>query len=146
MTLRGALVVLLLLGTTGCASARPPASPGNPNLTCELREDTTYVDSLKKLPPAVMAALTMSAGAMADRGEFFNAGDVVTKPAPFNRFIRAGSLGRYWFVWYEHGGIAYWHQIVIFVLDREGKVRILNNRRATKSNLCAETDDLLGID
>lgn len=81
---------------------------------------------------------------MADRGAFFNAGDVVSKPAPFNRFIRGGASGGYWFVWYEHGGIAYWHQIAIFRLDAPDAPLTVVDQRVTDRDLCAETDRLLG--
>jgi hypothetical protein len=132
-----------LLGGAGCASATPPADP---NLTCSLAKPALYANSLEDLPEAVRAALLKSSGAMADRGEFFNAGDAISRPGPFNRFIRGGGVGRSWFAWYEHGGIAYWHQIVIFTVDPKAEVHIVANQRATQPNLCAETDRLLGSD
>ena len=81
---------------------------------------------------------------MADRGEPFNATDVVDKPAPFSRFIRGGAAGGYWFVWYEHGGIAYWRQIVIFARDPSGRLHVTYDRPATAEDLCAQTERLLG--
>ena len=139
---RGVLAGLLVLVLTACASAKD-AAPADPNLTCTLRHGGTRVESLKGLPPAIRSALFKLAGEMADRGEFFNAGDVVEKPAPFNRFIRGGAIGGYWFVWYEHGGIAYWHQISIFALDPNGRVHVVANQTATQRDLCAVTDGLL---
>lgn len=138
----GALAGLLVLGLTACASAKD-AAPADPNLSCLLHQPATYIDSLKQLPAAIRAELLKTAGAMADRGEFFNAGDVVEKPAPFNRFIRGGGAGGYWFVWYEHGGIAYWHQIAIFALDPNGRAHVIANQTATQRDLCAATDGLL---
>jgi len=140
--LRGALAALLLLGA-GCASAGPRdgLAPSNPDLTCSFGMPAARMDSLKALPPELRQALQATAGGMADRGEFFNAGDVVSKPAPFNRFIRAGAIGEYWFVWYEHGGFAYWKQIVVF--GREYALHIVANQRATTRDLCAETERLI---
>lgn len=142
MSLCAVLAVLLLAGAAGCASAKPPASPPDPNLTCRLKDHpASYVNSLKRLPPAIRAALTASAGAIADRGEFFNAGDVVTKPAPFNRFIRGGDSDGRWFVWYEHGGIAYWHQVVVFAANPRPVPWF--NGPSTNADLCAMTDAIL---
>ena len=143
MIARSALAALLLLGAAGCASAGPrdgPAPP-NPNLTCALRHGGSRVDSLTALPAPVRAALKQLTGAMADRGEFFNAGDFVTKPGPFKRFIRGGRVGGHWFVWYEQGGIAYWHQVVVFATDL--KAAPLFNGRSTMADLCAMTDGVL---
>ena len=140
MMTRVALTALLLLGASGCASAKP----ADPNLTCRLRHPARYVDSLKQLPTAIQIALKKTAGPMADRGEDFNATDVVTKPAPFNRFIRGGQSGGRWFVWYEHGGIAYWRQIVIFALDPNGRGHVLAEQHAAQGDPCPATDQLMG--
>ncbi len=86
------------------------------------------VDSLKALPAAVRAAV----GPMADRGEDFNPTDVIIKPAPGRRFIRAGETGGRWFVWYEQGGIAYWKQILI--LDG-GKVAVQSRSNGGRQSL-----------
>lgn len=137
---RGVLAGLLMLGLTACASAKD-AAPPDPNLSCTLRHGGARVDSLKRLPQPVRAALKKLAGDMADRGEFFNAGDVVSKPAPFNRFIRGGIADGHWYVWYEHGGIAYWHHVVIFAADPYATP--LFNGRSTIADLCAMTDGML---
>lgn len=138
---RGALVAVLAACLSGCASAAPV--PPDPNLTCRFSGLDASVDSLRQLPPAIAAELKATAGAMADRGEFFNAGDVVSRPGPFNRFIRGGAAGGYWFVWYEHGGIAYWHQIVVLTLDPNGGAHVLASQRAAAGDLCAATERLL---
>jgi len=142
----------MALLTVACTSAgarphhrplpEPTANP-SPDPVCTFAHPTKTVDSLKRLPGPIRRALLKSAGAMADRGEFFNAGDVVMKPAPFNRFIRGGEIGEKWFAWYEHGGFAYWTQIVIFGSDPSGTPHILANERSTDGNLCAATDALL---
>ncbi len=76
------------------AAAESPSSAD-----CTLKHPSKDVLSLKALPPSVRDALTKLTGGMADRGEFFNAGDAVTTPGPFNRFIRAGQTQGGWYVW-----------------------------------------------
>lgn len=126
----------------GCADAKvPPLAPTSAN--CTLKHASRDVRSLKRLPSNIRAALTKLAGGMADRGQFFNAGDAVTTPAPFNRFIRAGETQGTWYVWYEHGGIAYWHQIVLFTIDPSGTVHAAANEISHNANLCEATDALL---
>ncbi len=122
-----ALAALALLG----------AAP-MPDANCRLRHSELRVYSLAKLPANIRQALIAIAGPMADRGQPFNATDVVTKRAPFNRFIRADAYSEYWSVWYEHGGIAYWKQIVI--LDQEIGLHLATQQRATSPDLCADTD------
>jgi hypothetical protein len=142
-----ALAVALSL-LAGCSNASPPKAVPRPpqapsSADCTLKHSSHDVDSLKKLPPNIRAALLKLAGGMADRGEFFNAGDAVTTPAPFNRFIRAGETQGTWYVWYEHGGIAYWHQIVLFMIDPSGTVHTGANEISHNTNLCTATDELL---
>jgi len=118
--------------------------PVNPDFTCTLSHRSTSMDSLKKLPGPIQKALHDRVGEMADRGEFFNAGDVVQHPAPFDRFIRGGEIGERWYVWYEHGGIAYWKQILIFGSDPSGTPRVIGEAHGVgQSGLCAQTDYLL---
>ena len=84
-------------------------------------------------------------GPIADRGEYFNAGDVVVKPAPFNRFIRGGTIGDYAFLWYEHGGIAYWKQIVILKAGKGGAPRVVAEAHGGGAEgMCSQTDVLVG--
>ena len=91
--------------------ARPAGAwvmPNDIDLICTLRHRTTSdLNSLKKLPDSVKAYVSGAIGRMADRDEAFNSTDVIEKPAPATRFIRAGRIGEYWFLWYERGGIAY---------------------------------------
>ena len=127
----------------GCAGAQPPAPP-NPDFTCTFSHSSKSVDSLKQLPGPIRQALHLRVGEMADRGEFYNNGDIVTKPAPFDRFIRGGEIGERWFVWYEHGGIAYWKQILLFGSDPSGTPHVIAEAHGTGSeSLCAQTDRLL---
>jgi hypothetical protein len=94
------------------------------------------------LPSPVRIYIKYKIGPMADRGAFFNAGDVVIKPGPFDRFIRGGRAGGHWFVWYEHGGFAYWKQIVILDVDAKGRAWLSAETRGS-TDLCADTDALL---
>lgn len=131
----------LALLTCGVANAATP--PADPNWTCVPRHPSTRVDSLKKIPLPIRITLRRIAGAMADRGEFFNDSDDVSRPAPFSRFIRGGEIGTRWFVWYEHGGRSYSRIVVLFGADGSGKTVVLIDRPAKTPDLCAMTDDLL---
>ena len=140
---RTALAASFLIGASGCASTRPPAPP-DPDFSCVLTHPSTSVGSLKQLPTPIRKALNDLVGEMADRGEFFNNGDVVTKPAPFARFIRGGQIGENWYVWHERGGIAYWLQITLFGSDPSGTAHVTAMAHiAQAGQLCTETDRLL---
>ena len=136
----GALLALLLTASAAAASEEP----SSPNFTCKLAHAATMYDSLKQLPPLLASALREKIGPMADRGEFFNATDVIIKPGPGRRFIRAGHVRDTWFVWYEQGGIAYFHAIVMFGSDGRGGLEVIREYQGSwNDNLCAETDRLL---
>ena len=90
-----------------CAGARATAANPDPDISCKFRHASKSVASLAKMPGPIRAFVSAKIGPMADRGQFFNATDVVERPAPFDRFIRGGTIGQHWFLWYEHGGIAY---------------------------------------
>jgi len=149
--MRGAPVLAFAAALTlraACSAATPSKPTPKPQQApssagCTLKHPSHDVLSLKGLPQNIRGALTKMAGGMADRGEFFNSGDAVTTPAPFNRFIRAGETQGKWYVWYEHGGIAYWHQIVVFAIDPAGTVHTEANTISHNTNLCEATDALL---
>jgi hypothetical protein len=134
----GALAFLLF----ACGTAAASEQPSSPNFTCKLSRPATMYDSLKQLPPILATALRAKIGPMADRGEFFNATDVIIKPGPGRRFIRAGQSGGAWFAWYEQGGIAYFQSIVLFT-GRDALEVAREYQGAWNDNLCAETDRLL---
>jgi hypothetical protein len=115
----------------------------NPDFTCKLRHKTTNIDSLRRYPPGIRAFLKKQYEPMADRGQPFNDTDVVTHPAPFARFIRGGKTGPYWFLWYEHGGIAYWKKVEVLEVSRGGKMGAVANAMVNTGSLCAATDHLL---
>jgi hypothetical protein len=144
MIVRAALAAASLvaaLTTAGCAGAKEPSAPPTPtSADCKLKHPSHDVTSLKDLPAPIRAALKAVAGDMADRGAFFNGGDVLIKPAPFKRFIRGGETGGRWYVWYEHGGIAYWHQVVVF---DAATARVVSDVHSNDANLCAMTDLLI---
>lgn len=141
---RIAVLALALALAAGCAAAKEPApQPAPAGADCVLKHASHDVLSLRQLPQSIRDALIKQAGEMADRGAFFNATDVVVKPAPFSRFIRAGHTQGTWYVWYEHGGIAYWRQVVLFVIDPAGHVHTSANQTAHGQDLCAMTDALL---
>jgi len=92
-------------------------TPGNSAYARRIvNEQFTLVDDLKKVDPDVRAAFhaKVQPEYIANHGERFNATDVVTEDLPARRFILAGSSGGLWFIWYEHGGIAYHHDLVVF--------------------------------
>jgi len=139
-----ALTALLLGGCGNAAPARPTPQPVPEGADCVLKHPSHDVLSLKQLPPNIRGALAkLSGGGMADRGEFFNATDVIMTPAPAQRFIRAGETQGKWFVWFEHGGIAYWRQVVLFAIDPSGTVHVEKNVTAHGAGLCDVTDALL---
>jgi len=140
MIARLAFVLGLALSSAACTTADATTTPANPDFTCSFAHKSRSVISLKRLPGVVKAYVHTTVRQIADRGQFFNAGDVVTRPAPFNRFIRGGTLGDGYFLWYEHGGFAYWKQIVLF--DRKGKV-IAEAHGGGQDGMCAQTDALL---
>jgi len=141
---RVAVLALALALAAGCAAAKEPApQPAPAGADCVLKHASHDVLSLRQLPASIRTALVKQAGEMADRGAFFNATDVVVKPAPFSRFIRAGYTQGTWYVWYEHGGIAYWRQVVLFMIDPAGHVHTSANQTAHGQDLCELTDALL---
>jgi hypothetical protein len=139
MMRRAAAGLLAAALAFGSAAANPSA---NPDFTCTLRHKTHDVESLKQLPASIRTLLRGQIGVMADRGEPFNATDVISQPAPANRFIRGGQVGARWFVWYEHGGIAYWKQILIFGSDPSGTPHVIA-RAIGRGDLCRQTDGLV---
>ena len=55
--------------------------------------------------------------------------------------IRAGHRGDVWFVWYEHGGIAYfWQAVVARVTSGGDDVTTLANAGTISDTLCTLTD------
>lgn len=148
MIARAATLALTATLFAGCTTADATPPSDNPDFSCTLRHPSKSVASLKKLPAPVRAYIKDKVGEIADRREFFNAGDAVTRPGPFNRFIRGGTISdsngtEHWFLWYEHGGFAYWRQIEIFKRDTVTGAAHLNAEQHGGRDLCADTDALL---
>ncbi|HEX4302698.1 MAG TPA: hypothetical protein VHZ78_07890 [Rhizomicrobium sp.] len=139
-----ALAGMLALGAASCASAKPPAA--DPNLRCTFTHPATSVHTLKALPVWLRGYIHDQIGPMADAGETFNATDVVSKPAPFNRFIRGGKIGAYWYIWFEHGGFASWRQIDVVAPPNAGGRATLadTTNRLDGPTMCTTTDRIVG--
>ena len=75
------------------------------------------IDSLRELPREVAAGLErhLHGAPVADRGESFRSGDVVTDPdPPVHRFLWAGTSPTGSVVVYEHGGLGLHYHLVLF--------------------------------
>jgi hypothetical protein len=85
----------------------------------------SLVDDLRKIDPEVLGVFhgKVKPSDIANRGEPFNPTDVVTPNWPMRRFVLAGSVPGMWFILYEHGGIAYYHNLVVF--SKNGHWRIV---------------------
>ena len=142
MTRRAALAVCALV----LLCARPAGAwvmPNDIDFICSIHHVTASdLNSLKKLPDSVKAYISSAIGPMADRGEFFNSTDVIAKPAPGARFIRAGRVGNYWFIWYERGGIAYSKHIVLLRMDLE-LTSVADRTYGSQDDPCPLTDALI---
>ena len=130
---------VLVTGLVGCAIAVAVAAPAAavPNTACTLSTPVQEVTGVTQLP----AALKNTLPPIADIGAPFNSTDAVNDPSlPFRRLIRAGHRGDDWFVWYEHGGLAYFWQAVVARVTAGSKPTVLANAGTTSDTLCAVTD------
>ncbi|KAA1250652.1 hypothetical protein F0Q45_08655 [Mycobacterium simiae] len=92
---------------------------------------------MTQLPPQLLRLLPP----IADIGAPFNKTDAATDPSlPFRRLIRAGFRGSDWFVWYEHGGIAYFWQAVLVRVVPGAETKTLANAGTVSDTLCTLTD------
>ena len=140
----GAAALIASALVFGAARAAPANASLQAAFTCKLSHPSKDVASLAKMPTPIRKFIAEHFGPMADRGEFFNSTDVIMKPGPANRFIRGGEIGERWYLWYEHGGIAYYRNIVLFSSDPSGTPHIIGEEQGLWiDNLCALTDALL---
>jgi hypothetical protein len=110
-----------------------------PNTACTLSTPVQEVTSVTQLPAALRNALPPIAAI----GAPFNSTDSVLDPSlPFRRLIRAGHQGDDWFLWYEHGGLAYYWQVVVARVDGD-RMSTLANAGTVTDMLCAVTDGAL---
>ena len=136
--MKSRLATIFMFALAGCATQ--PKALQNADETCVLRHSSGEIASINRLPVSLRKLVRTNFGEMADRGEYFNSGDVVVKPGPFNRYMRAGKIGERWYLWFEHGGIAYWREIVLLALDSSGTAHVIAEEHAQPGqNLCAMT-------
>ena len=129
---------VLVAGLVGVAAAIAMATPAAavPDTGCALTTPVQDVASVTQLPAALAAALPP----IADIGSPFNSTDSVHDPSlPFRRLIRAGHHGNDWFLWYEHGGVGYYWQVVVARVDGD-RVTTLADAGTVSDTLCAVTD------
>lgn len=128
-----------VVGIAGVSVAMVIAAPAGaaPDTNCQLVTPVTDVSSMTQLP----APLKTLIGPMADIGAPFNSTDDVDDPSlPFRRLIRGGHRDKDWFLWYEHGGITYFWQVVVAHVADDGTVSPLANAGTIGDTLCAITD------
>ena len=132
---------VLVAGLIGVAAATVMAAPAAavPDTGCTLRTPVQEVASVTQLPAALATALPP----IADVGAPFNSTDSVLDPSlPFRRLIRAGHRGDDWFLWYEHGGLVYYWQVVVARVDGD-RVTALADAGTVADTLCTVTDGAL---
>jgi hypothetical protein len=101
------VVVLLTVAMAACGPKRGAS-------TVVWRDHTFHeVATLSDVPPAIRSQLGGRSG-IADRGECFNATDVVSSPCPTSRFLAAGQDQDAWLVALERGGRGYHVDVLLF--------------------------------
>jgi hypothetical protein len=104
------------------------ATADQPTIDKALTNRFVKVETLSGVDPAVATQLRSKvAGPIADRGEPFQATDVITDDRPQRRFVLAGrsdDAGTFWVVCYEHGGIGYHYHVALFQ-SQAAETRIL---------------------
>ncbi len=141
MSPRWPLLAGLLLAASPAAA---DTLPDNVDFVCSLHHKGGIdLNSITKLPPSIKSWIASNIGAMADRGAPFNATDVIIdKNAPGARFIRAGRVNDFWFIWYERGGIAHTKHIVFLQLGLE-LTQLADKTYTTMEDPCPLTDALI---
>ena len=151
-----ALTIAALSAHAAVAMAEPPTPPDT-DLSCTFRHPITEVGDIGELPPSILNAMLARMDPlaredakfewhhlMAPRNGAFNSTDVIVGGAPSRRFIRAGHDGNEWFVWYEHGGIAYSKNIALFHVRLGHNVPIVRAFISyAQQDPCVLTDDLI---
>ena len=143
MRVAAAVLAAMALASGAARAANPADATLEEAFACHLAHSSKSVASLEKMPEPIRTYISQHIGPMADRGEPFNATDVVMTPRPANRFIRGGEIGERWFLWYEHGGIAYYRNVILFGSDPSGTPHVIATEQGLwTDNLCALTDAL----
>lgn len=121
------------------ASAVVASTPAQavPNTKCTLTTPVQDVRSTSQLPAELLKSLPR----IAEIGAPFNATDAVDDPSlPFRRLVRAGSHGNDWFLWYEHGGVGYFWQVVVARVMPGEEATVVANAGTVSDTLCTFTD------
>ncbi len=123
-TFRLGLVAVVAFTLLGAWVLRGQPKTGEPGLTPALRDHVRAerfapVTTVAALPAGVREALNDLFGGktleMADPGQPFQATDVMVTPRlPARRLVAAGCSADHCLVYYERGGFAHVHQIVLF--------------------------------
>ena len=93
--------ILALLFMPAASLAQPLA----PDLRCDLGRDVAVIPRLHDMPPLIRTDVERRVGDIAESGEPFEATDAYgAVHRPTHQFLRGIYIGRYWFVWYQHGG------------------------------------------
>ena len=121
------MVAMLTAWLLIVAAATSQSSDPQPKVPAALRahlatEAFKAIATTKELPPALRSSLASlfkeSTLEMADPGTPFQATDVPTAPPlPWRRMVTAGCSADHCLVYYEEGGFAHYHIIVVFKLD-----------------------------
>lgn len=124
-----ALTAFALL-SPAAIQARTPAPPSlsAADRAHVLGDTFTVVKSVKQIPAAVQKALELPPkkplGGMADAGEPFEVGDVVSDKLPSRRLIFAAINPQYCLVYFDQGGIAHRHEVTLYRLKNGRAVSI----------------------
>jgi hypothetical protein len=132
---------VLVAGLVALTATTTLATPAGavPNTACTLGRPVQEVTSVTQLPAALRNALPP----IAEIGGPFNSTDSVLDPSlPFRRLIRSGHQRDDWFLWYEHGGLAYYWHVVVARVDGD-RMSTLANAGTVTDTLCAVTDGAL---
>ena len=119
-----ALAAFALLSPVAARTA-PPTKPPFLSATDKahvLGDTFTVVKTVKQIPAAVQKALGLPAkdplGGMADPGKRFAIGDAGNaERLPYRRLVLAATDADYCLVYYELGGIAYRHEVILYHLQ-----------------------------
>jgi hypothetical protein len=142
MLARASVLALASLLLSACAADADSSDPS----ACKFTPRVSEVGSFGALPMPIRDYLKPKfnfddphTGGIAPKGGKWNATDVVTRDAPFRRFMRAGYAGDKWFLWWERGGIAYWRQFAVFALQG-GNVIVMAHGSLPSETPCAATE------
>ncbi|AQR74484.1 hypothetical protein [Sphingomonas sp. LM7] len=91
-----------------------PAMPAFP--ACSFDQTAKLVERKTDLPATAAAELErffQGTQGIAEAGDYFESTDNIRfSDAPRARFVRAYGVGKFWFVWFERGGIGLSRQVV----------------------------------